>query len=209
MTQHCIIDFETMGTNVSDCAVIDCSVFVFDWDRFLSDTPYGLDSISEVKKYKLSVVDQVKNYNYKVYKDTVAFWEEQPKEVRSLIVPKETDLALKDFVSELNRYLSSVSKLHYWWSRSNSFDPLILWRLFESQNKLPVILGYLPHYKLRDTRTFIDAKLNFPKENGFVPITDTDLWNRKFRKHDSSWDVLADVLRMQQLCRAENDLELL
>jgi len=34
-------------------------------------------------------------------------------------------------------------------------------------------------------------------------------WNKSFKKHDSAWDILADVLRFQQIHRAENDLDLL
>ena len=34
-------------------------------------------------------------------------------------------------------------------------------------------------------------------------------WNKAFKKHDSSWDILADVLRFQQIFRAENDLDVL
>jgi hypothetical protein len=65
----------------------------------------------------------------------------------------------------------------------------------------------LKFWKIRDTRTFIDAKLDFPKENGFVPIKDEALWKKHFKLHNSSWDILADVLRLQAIVRAENDLE--
>ena len=56
-------------------------------------------------------------------------------------------------------------------------------------------------------RTYIDAKFNFETQNGFCPVSDTSTWDRNFKKHDSSWDVLADVLRLQAIVRAENDLE--
>ena len=60
---------------------------------------------------------------------------------------------------------------------------------------------------VRDMRTYIDAKFNFDTENGFCPIADQQKWDRAFKKHDSSWDVLADVLRLQAIARAENDME--
>jgi hypothetical protein len=68
---------------------------------------------------------------------------------------------------------------------------------------------YLPHWKLRDTRTFIDAKLDFPKVNSFVPVQDEEFWNKVFQAHDSSWDILADILRIQAILRAEQDLEMI
>ena len=45
------------------------------------------------------------------------------------------------------------------------------------------------------------------KQNGFTPIADSEKWDKIFKAHDSSWDVLADVLRLQAIVRAENDLE--
>jgi hypothetical protein len=63
------------------------------------------------------------------------------------------------------------------------------------------------YWRVRDTRTFIDAKLNFPKKNGFNPLADEAKWEQNFKAHDSSWDILADVLRMQAITRAENDME--
>ena len=60
---------------------------------------------------------------------------------------------------------------------------------------------------VRDMRTYIDAKFNFDTANGFCPIADQQKWDRAFKKHDSSWDVLADVLRLQAIARAENDME--
>lgn len=65
---------------------------------------------------------------------------------------------------------------------------------------------YLPFYKVRDIRTYIDAKLDFPVINGFIPIENQLLWNKSFVQHDSSWDTLADVLRIQAIMRAEKDL---
>ena len=68
---------------------------------------------------------------------------------------------------------------------------------------------YLPFWKIRDIRTFIDTKLNYPKKNGFIPIQDEQLWSKSFVEHNSSWDVLADVLRMQAILRAEEELEMI
>lgn len=204
---HLIIDFETMGKKATECAVIDCSVMVFNWERFLND-PYTIASISETKRFKLSIADQVKNYGWKIEKSTLQFWEEQELEVRAKITPKKDDLTVKEFVKQFHEFLVESPKIGYWWSRSNTFDPIILARIFEADDKLLHLEEYLKYWRVRDTRTHIDAKLNFPKENGFVPITDEDQWNKVFKKHDSSWDVLADVLRLQQIYRAENDLDL-
>ena len=51
MSNHFIIDFETMGKDASKCAIVDCSVMVFNFDRF-SSNPYTLNSVKETKKFK-------------------------------------------------------------------------------------------------------------------------------------------------------------
>jgi hypothetical protein len=205
---HLIIDFETFGQNVFKCAVIDCSVMIFDFDRFLTK-PYTTDSIVETKKFKLSVTDQVKNYGWEIEKKTLQFWEEQSPEVRANIAPKKSDLTVKQFVQQFHEFLVESPKVDYWWSRANTFDPILLYRIFGAEEKNSHLDEYLKFWRIRDTRTFIDAKLDFPKENGFVPLQDADKWNTVFKKHDSSWDILADVLRLQQIFRAEHDLNLI
>jgi hypothetical protein len=207
--RHTIIDFETMGTDMSDCAVIDCSYFTFNTEKMLSNDPYTTRSIADMRKCKLSVKEQVDIYGWKVYDDAIQFWQSQPTEVQKKIFPKKTDKSVADFASEFLSYLIESGKIDRWWSRSNSFDPIILWRLFESQKKSLHLAEHLPHWKLRDTRTFIDAKLNFPRKNGFIPIQDEDFWNKVFQEHDSSWDILADILRIQAILRAEQDLEMI
>ena len=209
MSKHLVIDFETMGKDARTCSVIDCSVMVFDMDRMLSSNPYGLDSISLTRKFKLSVKDQVTNYGWEVDRSTLAFWEEQAADVRANISPKKSDLTVKDFVKQFHEFLIESPKIDYWWSRSNTFDPIILARIFEAEGKLLHLEEYLKYWRVRDTRTYIDAKLNFPKINGFPPLTNEEKWDTVFKKHDSSWDILADVLRFQQIHRAENDLDIL
>ena len=206
--KHLILDCETMGADIlkNDFVVLDFSAFVFDTDKMLSKNPYTTRSIADMKKFKMSAKDQIENYKYKVYNDTLKFWSEQSKEARAAIAPKSNDLSVDEFTQEFMSYVSGSGKISHWWSRSSSFDPLIIWRLMEASNKSAVFSEYLKHWKQRDIRTFIDAKLNFPKINGFVPIEDEDFWNKVFQPHNSSWDILADVLRFQAILRAEEDL---
>ena len=205
--RHLLFDFETLGTNTQDCAVLDCSLFTFDTDRFLTN-PYTLETVHEIKTLKPSVKDQVENYGYKVYADTLKFWSEQKKDVRDRIKPMATDLTVEQFVDEFISHVSDT-RVKYWWSRSNSFDPIILWRLAESVGRIDELHKYLPHWALRDTRTYIDAKLRFTKKNSFTPIKDEKVWESEFKLHNSSWDILADILRFQAIARIENDLEMI
>lgn len=207
MRNDFIIDFETFGKDAQKCAVIDCSVMVFNWDKMLSNDPYTTKDINLTRRFKLSVMDQVKNYGYEIDKDTVTFWEEQSPEVRNRIKPNSSDLTVEQFCKDFHNFLINSPKIDFWWSRSNTFDPIILGRLFQSQDKLLHMEEYLKYWRVRDTRTYIDAKLNFPKKNGFNPMANEELWESQFKAHDSSWDILADVLRIQAIHRAENDME--
>jgi hypothetical protein len=201
--KHCIIDFETMGLNTNNCVVIDISAMVFDWDKFSSDKPYTLDDIAQVRKFKFDIKEQVSKYGFVIEESTIKFWESQPKEVRKNITPQKSDITLEEFVEEFINFLIPHGKIHRWWCRGNSFDAPILWRIFDTLSKKNRILEYLPHWALRDSRTWIDAKLDFPKKNGFVPIEYAEQWETSFKAHDSSWDILADVLRFQTIDRAE------
>lgn len=203
-----IIDFETMGVDPVNCAVVDCSAMIFNWNKFLSDDPYTTSDINLVKRFKLSVMDQVKNYNYLVEAQVVQWWDIQSPQVKARIVPKKTDLTVEEFVKQFHDFVIESRGIERWWSRSNSFDPVILVRLFDSQKKKSHLYEYLKYYMVRDTRTYIDAKFNFEqKKNGFCPVLNEQLWEKVFTAHDSAWDVLADVLRLQAIVRAENDME--
>lgn len=208
MRNDLIIDFETMGQDTDRCAVIDVSAMVFNWDKFTSDDPYGLGDVFKVKKFKLNVAEQVKDYGWEIDNSTLQFWSEQSTEVRKNIAPKSSDLSVADFTKQFTDFLNDSPKIDYWWSRSNTFDPIILARLFKSQGKLQHMEAHLRYWKVRDIRTYIDAKFNFGlAKNGFVPCANEDKWESVFKAHDSSWDVLADVLRLQSIMRAENDME--
>jgi hypothetical protein len=40
-------------------------------------------------------------------------------------------------------------------------------------------------------------------------VSDEQYWNKTFIKHDSRFDIAADILRLQAISRAENDLEMI
>lgn len=204
-----IFDFETFGTNSTNCAVIDCGYLFFDYSRFASDNPYTFEELLKLgRKLKLDVKSQVKDYGFKIDKSTLKFWEGLGDEVRANIKPKDNDLSVEDFIDIFDNDLKTNGPVKYWWSRSNTFDPIILSRLYTAVDRQAAMDSLLKFYNVRDIRTFIDAKTNFTlKFNGFAPMKDKEKWNRLFKAHDSIHDIAADVLRMQMIIRAENDLE--
>lgn len=206
---HFILDFETMGQDVFNIPILDCSYLAFDWERFTSDRPYSLLELVESAQYsKLNIKEQCEVYGAKFTKRDVEWWNSQGDAVKHILKPSTNDISVNSFIDKFIAYISDKQFSH-WWSRSNTFDPLILQRWSSIVNKFDVICNHLDPWKVRDTRTFIDAKLNFPKKNGFIPISDMDYWEKTFMKHDSRFDIAADILRLQAILRAENDLEMI
>jgi hypothetical protein len=208
MTKHWIVDFETLGQKTRTCPVISCAYYTFDWDRFLSKNPYTFQElISEIVVDKLEVSSQIDELGYVVEKSTVEFWANQPKDVRAQAIPSPRDIHVKQFIENVIQYLDGA-KIYRWWSRSNTFDPIILTRIAEDLGLADKIDRLIPYYKVRDTRTYVDAKFDFQiKKNAFIPHPDEAYWASIFKEHDPAHDVAADVLRLQRIVRVENGLE--
>lgn len=206
--KHFLLDFETLGTDTNTCCIVDCSYVTFDWNRFTSENPYTFtELIDSIVRAKVSVEDQIKNYGFKVEQSTLDWWKQQDKKVLAKIKPSSEDILLETFMDDLLEYLDK-DKIFRWWSRSNTFDPMILSRIAKRLNRMDDLNKILPHWNVRDTRTYIDAKFSFKnKVNGFIPMKDGDKWNSMFEQHNSIHDVAADVLRLQTLTRFEHDLE--
>lgn len=205
---HLIYDFETLGQNTQTCPVIDISWIAFDWSNFTSDMPYTPKELFNMAtKVKLNVEDQIKNYGFKAEKSTIEFWMKQDKSVRDMIKPRADDVKLSDF---METFIHSVSKknIDIHWTRSNTFDPIILDRIARITGNLDRLNDALKFWKVRDTRTFIDAKTDFnTKMNSFNPLKYPDRF--VLDKHNSIHDIILDILRLQTLVRLDNNLEIL
>jgi hypothetical protein len=211
MSTHFIIDFETIGQNSREVPAIDCSYTTFEWERF-TENPYSFkELVLGMKTAKFDIKDQMVNHGCKYNKRDLQWWLDQPPELRTNMKPNpELDLKSDQFIDRLIDYLQQKGDIAYWWSRSNSFDPVILERIAQNAGRLEKLGAYLKWWAVRDTRTFIDAKFNFNVpggKNGFIPVSNIEKWEYNFKAHDSKHDVAADVLRLQTIVRAEADLE--
>lgn len=207
-TPHLILDYETGGQNVFNVPVFECSYLTFDWDRFINE-PYSYEELLRlVVKDKLDVTDQVKRFGWKIEKTFIdGFLKTLPKDVQINFKPSDKDMKVEEYLDKFLQY-AGTEKVKYWWSRSNTFDPIILDRLLISVNRLSDKDKLLPYWRVRDTRTFINAKSDFKMTTSFVPMKDEEKWKSLFKLHDSRHDIIADILRLQTITRIENDLEL-
>lgn len=206
-----IFDIETIGPNVHACPIVDISYRTFDWERF-TENPYSFPELVDSMGYlKLNVKDQVDNYDCSFKTADVDWWMSKPKAVKDKMKPSPNDLLLVDFAETFLTSLESElkgAKKTYWWTRSNTFDPIIVWRLLNRIDRSADFDRLLKFYLVRDIRTYIDAKFDFKTRNGFVPVANESLWYKTFNAHDSTHDVAADILRLQAIYRAEHDLEM-
>lgn len=203
------IDFSMLGYHPENCIVLDCSVAVVDTKTMVSTSPYTTKSAySSIKRFKLSIADQ-KDRGYLAASDGVEFWKSQPKAIiERTLKPHSKDLTIDEFTREFVNYLLPHGRIDLWWSWNSMDDAAILWRLFCDSKKESVIREHLPRWKSRDMSTFIDSKFEFnlPKLD-MTPINDEEYWKSIYVKADSSIDVVANVLRMQAIMRAELDME--
>lgn len=201
--KNLIFDFETLGTNlINGFPVLDIAYYIFDADRFTTN-PYTFDELTnEIQYVKFDVADYCQTYGYKPEKDTIEWWSTQAKEVKNRIKPSDIDMSVSEFADKFLGYLEA-NRPDYWWSRGNTFDPVIIYRIFNDLNRLIEFNNVCPHWAVRDIRTYIDAKFDFdPKiKNGFV----LPEWSEKFNVHNSIHDVAADILRLQTIVKAQNE----
>lgn len=204
---HFILDYETIGQDVFTAPVVNCAYYVFDWSRFLSDNPYTFNElIHSIRQDKFDVKKQMTEDGCVYKKADLDFWLEHP-EAKKQLQPSDRDIPVSEFVRRLYDYLmveiyNKGEKLGRWWSRSNTFDPILLHRNFNDHWERGKLDFVLPYWLVRDTRTYIDTQFAFQnKKNAFCPIDDEDLWNQHFVAHNSIHDVAAEIMRIQKIER--------
>lgn len=203
--QHFILDFETIGQDVFTAPIVNCSYYTFDWSRFSSDNPYTFEElVTSIRLDKMQLEPQIKEDGYVYKKRDIDWWMEQGPVARKQIMPSANDIPVSQFVTNIISYLQKT-KLKYWWSRSNTFDPILLHRAFRDHATREQLDEVLPYWRVRDIRTYIDTQFNFElKKNGFCPMDDEAEWAKVFTPHNSIHDLAADILRIQRIERAIN-----
>jgi hypothetical protein len=202
------LDFAMLGYYPEDCIILDCSVAVVSKERMLSENPYTtMCAFKEIKRFKLDIPSQ-KTLGFVAHQNGIDFWKSQSKEmVERVLKPSNRDLNVNDFATAFIEHLIPKGKIDTWWSWNSMDDAAILWRLFRSVNKEAVIREYLPRHKARDVASFIDAKFDLENQRlDFVPIGDVDYWKQIYVKTDSAMEVMANIMRVQTILRAELEL---
>lgn len=179
--------------------VLNIAALNYTEDRFLDD-PYTFDElVGKAQTIKFDVKEQVEVYGRKIQKSTLDWWKKQSKEAQRQMLPHKDDVS----IDQLHKFLIDdhrAAKMDKIYTRSNTFDPILVLTLFEAcGQKDPV-----PWWLIRDTRSFIDGVVwGAGIKNTFVPPELKD----KIIKHDSAHDIALDVFRMQYVLRVVNGKE--
>lgn len=194
MNECVIYDFETLGQDQQNSVVISFAMLSFSETRYI-ENPYTYEElVSSCKYIKFNVEDQVSNFDRKISKETVEWWNSQGAEAKKQIRPSNEDVsihALYEFI--INNCECPKVKKSY--SRGNTFDPMFLqYLMIQTGHQDPF------HWRtVRDTRSMIEGmSFGMKLDNGFTP---GDLVS-KFVKHDPCHDVAMDVMRMQLLAQS-------
>lgn len=197
---HGILDYETIGQDVFTAPIVNCAYYIFDWERFISN-PYTFEElIDKIQFVKFNVYEQVKaGYSFK--KEDLDWWNEHENKKKQLKITGD-EKSVTEFTQIFYDYFKTT-KIFRWWSRSNTFDPILLHRNFRDFSSRESLDFILPFWLIRDIRTYIDTQFGFKnKYNGFCPMDDVEEWKRVFIEHNPIHDVAADILRLQKIERS-------
>lgn len=195
-------DCDSLSKNTQIGMVVDFSFFLADEKKMLSDNPYTMKTLAEVKKFKISTDDQKEN-GLKTQKSVVDYWKNLPEDLKRISSTKN-DLTIEQFVNSLLMYVNSEPQIHFTIVNNKSIQPLFLDNMFKITGKS--IYEHFPINRCIDLQTYIISKTETTVFD-FCPVDDEDFWVKYYNKNNSSWDVLSNVLKYQAILRAEHDLE--
>jgi hypothetical protein len=98
-----IYDFETLGTNHAESAVVSLAALVFDSSHFKEGYTYD-ELLDTVVTVKFDVADQVRNHGRKIDPNTLKWWGEQSAEAQKQLKPLEFDPMFMDSICAPDPY---------------------------------------------------------------------------------------------------------
>lgn len=189
-----IYDFETLGTEPTESAAVSLAILEFSDDR-MQNKPYTFQELLDAtKQVKFDVTEQVKKYGRTIDPGTLEWWGKLPAKTQKQLKPSDSDISisrLHDWISE-NTPVKNINRV---FTRGNAFDPPFMTSLCNTTG----FEDPFPFWKVRDTRTFIEAIAYGTKINDkFIPEGLEEI----FEAHDPAHDIVMDVMRMQTLIQA-------
>jgi hypothetical protein len=143
-----MLDMETLATS-PDAVILTFGAVKFD--------PFSSKPPSDPLYLRLDVIEQTE-LGRQVNDDTIAWWANQPEDIREEALSEEDRVALADFAAQLNRYVVGANKI---WAQGPTFDICMIENLFRMLG-IPVNWQY---WQIRDSRTLFDLGDDSAKKN--------------------------------------------
>jgi len=155
MTQHIMIDLETLGTTI-DSNVLTIGALKFDTRADYRDWQWGNFPISQVF-YRRIDPESGSAIGLKIDDDTLAWWAQQNDDVKAEACSEQERYPIEQVMTDFYKFCLPGK---YFWAQGVAFDTVICEQIFKRLNKgAPWMF-----YNLRDTRTIFDlADPEMPK----------------------------------------------
>jgi hypothetical protein len=192
---HYAIDTETLGTT-STSVILSIALVPFDiaasaWDPVV----LYRELLYNPRMWKLSVEDQVNNYQRTMDKDTLEWWSKQNNYTRniSFVPDPSADLTLEQTMDSINQYLfvereETAEELIFW--QRGTLDQVVLDGAARALGRDTVV----PYSSWRDFRTAIECLYDDAKY-GYRDVPGFDSKSYVY-KHDPRHDCCFDILQM-------------
>jgi len=199
--KNIIIDFETIGIAAngnSDQAVVSLAAITFDSDITLDKlkkVPYlkVVDSTFYVK-FALNTQKKGERFERTFDPDTLAWWKDQPPEVKKEIIPSSEDEQLNVGVQKFKKYLSDngcdprTSKIY---CLGQHFDIPVMQSICDMTG-VDFNQSIAKYWNIRDIRTVLDEAIGMSNNQFKLPKDIED----SFTKHDPKHDVAYCLYQM-------------
>lgn len=200
MKPNLIFDFETLSKEPWSAPIVNFAYIVFDEDRVKSvDNQYSLEELmGMVEFHKFDLREQIDSMGKIATKDTLDWWKEQNAETQKQLQPSSEDISLNELPDIVVRICEQHGYWMKWWSRGNSFDPVVLHVEFKRAGY--DLNDFLKYGMVRDTRSWIDGATDGGVKTTFTPDgVSKELMDQNL--HEPSFDISLDVLRLQTIWR--------
>lgn len=189
--QFLIFDFETLSSKASEAPIISMGAIAGRWEN--------MDTVESLRKsgfYRnVDAIEQISKYGLKTNEDTLRWWESQGDEAKKVL--KATDkVSLAQCMEDFNAWCVDMGVNHnetMIYIRAPHFDYTIYENLMDK-------LGYsiwrpFSHWKVRDTRTFIDVA--YGQTRGYIPGFKQVMDTMGLTEHNALDDCIKEYLQLK------------
>lgn len=185
-----IFDFETLSSKASEAPIISMGAIAGNWKDM--DT---IETLRESGFYRnVDAIEQISKYGLKTTKETLAWWEKQGENAKKVLQAKDK-VSLEQCMNDFAKWCTERKVTHQntmVYIRAPHFDFTIYENLLD---KLDIIYRPFSHWKVRDTRTFVD--IAYGQTNGYIPGFKASMDSLGLTEHNALDDCIKEYLQLK------------